>query len=357
MSDLFKQILRIPCSHAFLEQKITHFVYVLQRKKPDPSVFTEERWNPAKQLQKQETKGMDHMHPTVTLRQLSGEDREFLDHLVKKGGPEPHEYREFAAIVNNLEDEELEIFREVIRESLNVNTLIGHGFVKPFGYPGDFSIIHNIYRIYVNPHLKYHNWDRFFQDQEGAQAVRNRKEYFLKRCSELEKRNGGDKRVLILGSGPATDVNEYLNYNPESGIHFDLVDFDQNAINFARSQNANFEAKIDYFKINVLRFKPFQWYDLIWSAGLFDYFKDRHFIYMIQKYYRYVADGGEFIIGNFSNSNPTKRLMEVLSDWYLNHRSKYDLMRMALEAEVAEERIDVDMEELGVNLFMRIKAA
>ena len=297
------------------------------------------------------------MPSTVPLNQLSEENRNFLNALVEKGGPDPHEYSEFAAIVNNLEDQELEYFRNVIRKSLNENTLIGHGFVKPFGYPGDFTIIHNIYKVHVNPDNKYGNWDRFFQNQAGAQAVRNRKDYFLKRCAEIEKGAGEVKHVLILGSGPATDVNEYLQNNPESKIKFDLVDFDQNAIDFAKKQNEPFKDSIKYFKINVLRYKPYQWYDLIWSAGLFDYFKDKHFVYMITKYYKYLLDGGEFIIGNFSHSNPTRRLMEVLSDWYLVHRSKNDLVRMALEAEAAKELVEVDMEELGVNLFLRIKAA
>lgn len=297
------------------------------------------------------------MRPNVILNQLSTEDRKFLNALVPKGGPEPHEYKEFTAIINNLEDSELDIFREIIKDSLNENTLIGHGFVKPYGYPGDFTIIHNIYRQYVNPDKKYTNWDRFFQDQAGAHAVRNRKDYFLRRCAEVEKSEDKDKRVLILGCGPATDVNEYLHDNPDSKIRFDLVDFDQHAIDFAKAQNAEFASNIEYFKINVLRFKPYQWYNLIWSAGLFDYFKDKHFVYMVNKYYKYLVDGGEFIIGNFSNSNPTRRLMEVLSDWYLVHRSKYDLVRMALEAQASEELVNVDMEELGVNLFLRIKAA
>jgi len=300
---------------------------------------------------------MKPLHPTVTLNQLSADDQKFLNALVEKGGPEPHEYSEFKAIINNLEDTELEYFRDTIKESLNENTLIGHGYVKPFGYPGDFSIIHNIYRQYVNPDEKYFNWDRFFQNQAGAHAVRNRKDYFLRRCAEVEKLEGDEKRILILGSGPATDVNEYLKNNPDSKIKFDLVDFDQNAISFAKSQNVDFIDSIEYFKINVLRFKPYQWYNLIWSAGLFDYFKDKHFVYMIGKYYKYLVNGGEFIIGNFSPSNPTKRLMEVLSDWYLVHRSKRDLVRMALEADAKEEQVEVDMEELGVNLFLRIKAA
>lgn len=297
------------------------------------------------------------MHPNVTFNQLADKNRKFLMSLVEKGGPEPDDYKEFTALVNNLEDEELEVFRDVIKESLNENTLIGHGFVKPYGYPGDYTLIHNIYKEYVNPDSKYTNWDRFFQDQAGAHAVRNRKAYFLARCAEIDIPGQGEKRVLILGSGPATDVHDYLKDYPESNIKFDLVDFDQNAIDFAKSQNRDFDDLINYIKINVLRYKPNHWYDLIWSAGLFDYFKDKHFVYMINKYYKYLNEGGEFIIGNFSNSNPTRRLMEVLSDWYLNHRSKYDLLRMALEAETKEEQVEIEMEALGVNLFLRIKAA
>lgn len=300
---------------------------------------------------------MKSFDPTLTLDPFSHEDREFLLRLVTKGGPEPSEYQEFTAIVNNLDDRELEQFRDAIKDSLNENTLIGHGFVKPFGYPGDFTIIHNIYKLHINPDARYSYWDQFFQDQAGAHAVRNRKDYFLKRCAEVEEQEGEVKRVLILGSGPATDVNEYLLKNPGSKIKFDLIDFDQNAIDFARNQNKDFDDSIEYYKINVLRFKPYQWYDLIWSAGLFDYFKDKHFVYMISKYYKYLVSGGEFIIGNFSHSNPTRRLMEVLSDWYLVHRSKYDLLRMALEAKATEEQVEVEMEELGVNLFLRIKAA
>ena len=71
------------------------------------------------------------------------------------------------------------IFREIIRTILNENTLIGHGFVKPFGYPGDFTLIDKIYKFEINEDPKYKNWDLFFQNQPGAKAVRNRKDFFL----------------------------------------------------------------------------------------------------------------------------------------------------------------------------------
>ncbi|MFC2081272.1 class I SAM-dependent methyltransferase [Bacteroidota bacterium] len=290
-----------------------------------------------------------------TKRQLQKETVKFLCHLVEEGGPEPHEDQTFTDIINHLKDHQVEPFREILKDSLTENTLIGHGFVKPYGYPGDFNIIDGIYKHQINPDPRFRNWDRFFQDQPGAQAVRNRKEYFLNCCKKLEKSKREEVSVLILGCGPATDVNEFYNLYPESRLKFHLIDFDQHALDFAKKQNIKVNGSIEYFRINVLRYKPHKIYDLIWSAGLFDYFKEKHFTYLIGKYLKYLAKDGEYIIGNFSHVNPTKRLMEVLSDWYLNHRSKYDLIRMAVEAEADEDQVSVDMEELGINMFLRIR--
>ena len=185
-----------------------------------------------------------------TEKTITGETTRFLTSLVKKGGPEPHEDQAFTDIVNQLKTDEVDFFRDIISESLNENTLIGHGFLKPYGYPGDFSIIHNIYRFYINPDPRYTNWDRFFQNQVGAQAVRNRKNFFLKYCNNLDESERKEIKLLILGCGPATDVNEYLSKNPHSRIVFDLVDFDQNAIDFAKTQNERFNGHIKYFRIN-----------------------------------------------------------------------------------------------------------
>ena len=295
------------------------------------------------------------MISTNTLNQLQKETTTFLGELVAKGGPEPHEYQAFTDIVNHLKPEQIEPFREIIKPSLNENTLIGHGFIKPYGYPGDFHLIHNIYKQKANPDPNFKCWDDFFLNQPAAQAVRNRKNFFLNSCRRIEENNLKEINVLILGCGPATDVNQYITENPYSRIRFDLLDFDQNAIDFAKAQNVKFNGSIEYFRINVLRYKPYKYYDLIWSAGLFDYFKEKHFIYLINKYYKNLAENGEFLVGNFSHLNPTKRLMEVLSDWYLNHRSRYDLIRMAVEADVNENHIRIENEELGINLFMRIK--
>lgn len=285
---------------------------------------------------------------------IEAEKKVFLEKLIQKGGPELHEYETFTSIVNSLDPSLTDQLRELLSPMLNENTLIGYGLKKPFGYPGDFNLINNIYDFHVNENEEYRNWDIFFQNQAGAVAVRNRKEYFLNYCKDLAARKEKDINVLILGSGPATDVYEFLDRNPENHISFDLIDFDQNAIDFSRRQNAKFDGLVSYNRINVLRFKPYKIYDLIWSAGLFDYFRDKHFVFLIKKYISFLADRGDFIISNFSTENPTRRLMEVLSEWYLNHRSTEDLLRIASEAGIDKRHVTVDTEPLGVNLFLRI---
>lgn len=280
---------------------------------------------------------------------------DFLHYLIDKGGPEPQDYNKFTSIVDNLNINDIDNFRVILKTILNNNTLIGHGFVKPFGYPGDFTLIDKIYQFEVNEDVRYKNWDTFFQNQPGATAVRNRKDFFLDYCKKLTD-NKSNAKVLILGSGPASDVYEFLsNYSGRNLISFDLIDFDQAAIDFSMKKNEKFNGKVTYNKINALRYNSYKLYDLIWSAGLFDYFKDKHFTFLIRKYFNCLTEDGEMVISNFSTKNPTRKLMEVLSDWHLNLRTESDLYRIASEANIDSEIVSVEKEPLGINLFLKIR--
>lgn len=279
----------------------------------------------------------------------------FLDSLILKGGPDNQEdYRKFTAIAESLTTDELSEIRSSLNLALTENTLMGHGYVKPFGYAGDFMLIEKIYQYVVNPDPRYRNWDIFFHNQPAAKAVRNRKQYFLRTCRNLvaEKKNA---KVLVLGSGPATDVYEFLSSTGRKDITFDLVDLDQNAIDYSMRKNNIFRDQITFNRINALRYTPFKLYDLIWTAGLFDYFKDKHFSFLIRKYYNCLTEDGRMIIGNFSTKNPSRNLMENIIEWFLNLRTESDLFRIAGDAGVDKELVSIDKEPLGINLFLVLR--
>ncbi len=275
--------------------------------------------------------------------------------IIEKYGPEENEYTVLNKIVNNItREEEIQIFIDFIKPILNENTMFGHAFVKPLGYAGDYLLIEKMYQQHVSNDLKYCKWDKYYHSQEAAKAVRNRKTYFIKIMEQLCFKRPEPLKILILGSGPATDVFEFLTKNPNANVMFNLLDFDQRAIDYAADKNKNYLNKIRFIKMNVLRFMPEHKYDLIWSAGLFDYLNDRLFIGLVHRFKNNLSIRGEIIIGNFSPYNPRKA-QEILCDWHLILRSSQQLRNLAVKAGLPRQIIEVDKEPLGINLFLRIK--
>jgi hypothetical protein len=76
---------------------------------------------------------------------------------------------------------------------------------------------------------------------------------------------------------------------------------------------------------------------------------------LLRKFISWTKPGGEVIIGNFSNQNPSRHYMELIGDWFLHHRSVENLRQFALNAGASSEQITVGKEMEGVNLFLHIK--
>lgn len=283
-------------------------------------------------------------------------DIDFISNLFEKNGPNNDDFSKILDLVDKIEPGDIHEFRELMHPILNPSTIIGFSFTKPFGYNGDFFIIEKIYQHYVNPDPKYRKWDLFFHKLPAAKAVVNRKNLAIKILTELYYKDDIDNnKVLILGSGPVSEVYEFLGVHPETHLVFDLLDLDKRAIDYAKIKNRKYLKRMTFYHHNVIRFDSEKKYKLIWSAGLFDYFKDKHFVYLLKKYYEFVDNDGEMIIGNFNNANPSKKIMEILGDWFLHHRSVEELKSFALQAGIPENKIDINTEPLGINLFLRVR--
>lgn len=281
---------------------------------------------------------------------------QFISNLFAKNGPDKEEYQLIFDLVDQIPDNEIDRFRTAMKPILNPNTIIGFSFTKPFGYNGDFFIIEKIYQRYVNPDPIYKKWDTYFHEFPAAIAVVNRKTLAIEIFEKLNRESLGVKQnVMILGSGPVTETFEFFERNPDSNLVFDMLDLDKRAISYAKIKNKKYLKSMTFHNRNVIRHVPDKKYDLIWSAGLFDYFKGKHFVYLIKKYYAFLNDGGEMIIGNFNSENPSRRIMEILGDWFLYHRSEEELKQFALQAGIKESNIEVFKEPLGINLFLRVR--
>lgn len=264
---------------------------------------------------------------------------EFLSYLIQSG---------------LLATEELQNLKHVVGSDFLEHTIQGFSLRKPFGYSGDFMIIDKIYRKEVSSVPRFKIWDQYFHQQDAPIAVRNRKDYFI---SEIKKElRTKPISLLNVASGPCRDLMELYSVIPDpEQLKTTCVEMDPNAVEYAESVLGRFNEHIEFVNKNIFKFSPSETYDVIWSAGLFDYFDDRAFGLVLRKFKSWLKPQGKIIIGNFNEDhNPSRQYMEFLGEWNLIHRKEEDLVQLAKEAGFEEHQISVGREPKNVNLFLHI---
>lgn len=288
---------------------------------------------------------------------------ETLKRLADHGGPTKDQYEELLQLYTSLNmkrkkgimnnNDLLSIWKALPDVYYTTDTMQGHLILKPYGYAGDFVMLERIYTGWLSPKPHLVNWDIFFHAQEAPRAVVNRKKYFIDILRSLKNK---DTRcdILDLACGSCEDIVEFLSEG-KSQIFFECVDYDKNAVEYSynKIKEKSFLDHVEFYRDNVVKFSPSKQYDLIWSGGLFDYLDDKTFKLLLMKQLAYVKTGGELVIGNFSLNNPSRDCMEC-GNWFLYHRTPEELIRIANECGIPREKLTVNTESLGVNLFLHI---
>lgn len=287
----------------------------------------------------------------------------YLEYLKVKNGPEKEDYRDFDKIIkllsigykkNEITESEIQKIIRSFSSDFFEKTLHGHVLLKPFGYAGDFMIIDKIYTIFKTENQEYLNWDKYFQNLSGSKAVRNRKEYFKELIADKAKQKE-TLNMLNLASGSGRDMFEFYQTQKNGKVKTTCIEMDKNAIEYAKKLNNDFLSNITFIQQNIFRFKTDKQYDIIWSAGLFDYFDDKTFVRILSRLKNNIRPKGEIIIGNFSPNNPSRDYMEIFGEWFLHHRTEEELINLAQQAGFNNKKISIKHEPEKVNLFLHIK--
>lgn len=238
------------------------------------------------------------------------------------------------------------------------NTLHGRGFLKPNGYPGDFLFLDRIYTNHISDNPKYKIWDEFVQQNGAPDAVRNRKEYF-KHFAKSKSNSGKEINLLNVVSGSGRELAElYGKMLKLDNVKTTCVEIDEEAIKFSKELNKDHLRHIVYVNSNIFRYKTDETYDLIWSAGLFDYLNDKAFVILLKRFKAWQKKGGEIIVGNYNaDHNPSRDYMEVLGDWHLIHRTEEQLLKLAGAAGFTDDEIHVNRMPDNVILYLHMNTA
>jgi extracellular factor (EF) 3-hydroxypalmitic acid methyl ester biosynthesis protein len=244
-------------------------------------------------------------------------------------------------------------------------------YVKPQGYPGDYLVMEHIYDGAPRGDTAFASTAHMLGVQIG-QFVVKRKDLVRDALATAiaQHRRSDPIRIVSLGCGPARELIELVRTVGDDAPEtvFNLVDQDGAALKFAgsgmaralRERGAGSRFGIELRQISVLRMlreiAPTQLFgeaDIIYSAGLFDYFSDRTCHVLTRRLYDALRPGGLLILGNMKAGTDMVWPLELIADWSLAYRSAENVLDWADELTDAE--ISLRTEATGYDYILSVR--
>ena len=261
-----------------------------------------------------------------------------------------------------LQLEKLEDFRDICQgHSLHKRVLedpfTSRAFEKPRGYAGDAVMLDYIYRP---KQLRVSEFGvalhRATTSAGAANSIRWRRSHLAARLldgMEEQKR----LRVLSVASGHLRELDIVSAATHKRNVEIVALDQDGDSLEEALRSYEEFEIRPLKHSISYL-FKPINLgpFDLIYSAGLFDYLADRMAISLIQALVIKLRPDGKLILGNYTPATDGRGYMEGMMDWRLIYRDENDLMRLA-SAAVGAKTLKTYRDGPGSIAYIEIGAA
>lgn len=256
-------------------------------------------------------------------------------------------------------------FREKMGKFMFQSPFTKRSFEKPRGYAGDYVMMTQIYANDAHANNLFGScMEKAIQQFGEPSAVRNRSGYLSRKIMAKIKSSQGKLNFLSVASGPAEEVRlsvAELGQQDLDRCTFYLLDQDEGALQFAQKSILEFalsvNKKVDLKLINrgikeilVMGLGHYR-FDMIYSAGLFDYFTDVVASKACKVLFKHLEQSGTLVIGNFNVKTTNWFGMLAFFDWALILRSEEDFLRLF---KMDQSKIEVESEDNNINLFCSI---
>jgi SAM-dependent methyltransferase len=262
--------------------------------------------------------------------------------------------------------------RQILSPVMTTEPFGFRAFTKPMGYAGDYLLMCLLYdNGWEGSNLFERVLHRYPNEHANGTAVRQRVSYLRAAIESVVDQGprGHDSRlrVLALASGPAREIREFLStYDGRRPIDFILIDQDNRSLGFAKSQLAPYvlqhkgRVTVKYYYVAIKHImknpeflKDIGGLDLIYSAGLFDYFWEHKTARALcHNMSEVLVPGGTLLLGNFRYPAENAWLGTYVYDWPLRYRTDAEMLALADGATVSERHLET--EETGQQFFLRL---
>ena len=218
-----------------------------------------------------------------------------------------------------------------------------HSAARPRGYPGDAQLIDFIYR-HPSTTTTEQQASEFGRsvllhnvDSPAPAAVRARRHLTATYMSDLVSQRPG-AHVMSVACGHAREL-ELLAPRVARAIGR-FVAYDQDASSLAVA--AAYAAKgvpvvpVQGTILQLLKEKTLTGFDLVFSAGLYDYLSDKLAAKLTANLFARLKPGGKLIVANFLPDIRDAGYMEIFMDWQLIYRDERQIRAFAGKIDAAE---------------------
>lgn len=275
-------------------------------------------------------------------------------------------------MIGKIAKEKIILYKDFIHENLHPLLMSSpfpyRAFSKPLGFAGDYMMMYMIqHETAKGPNLYSKFVNVFYSNIPLSVSVSNRTSKLLQLINEgvQNAENKNEKfSAFSIGCGPALEVKKFIrDQKPKVPCNFRLLDFNQETLNFAKSEadkvNNDNVCKVDtvlesvhnLLKLTTSRGSIYdEKYNFVYCSGLFDYLSDKICSRLTKMFYSWLKPGGKLLVTNMHSKDRDRYLTEIVLEWYLIYRDEKNMANFA--PGLGKQELYTDF--TGVNLCLEI---
>jgi SAM-dependent methyltransferase len=248
----------------------------------------------------------------------------------------------------SMDEAEIQPAREGVREVLMPwllrSRLWNRSYVKPHGFAGDFRVVEWMYELETDPcndptePLLVNLLDGLFKSVHSVKAVWDRRSWFAQLIAARLGRGEAPVGVLDVACGGSRCVRDVIDHHGPRAVRPTFVDQDPAALSFVASwlpPSALATSRLVCAPIRRLQelvpgrgAHAFGSFDIVMSAGVFDYLDDAGARGLIAQMAAVTRPGGILAICNFDPEDGSRIVKDWIVDWPLTYRTAEKLRHL-----------------------------
>lgn len=227
-----------------------------------------------------------------------------------------------------------EVHPHSVTRLIHQSPFTGRAFSKPRGYPGDAVTLDFIYGGLPVTQVEYgigadlyHQWE---YETPSCRSVRARRDLLAAKVDALAGQVNSP-RILSIACGHLREAQ--LSQAVKDRRVGEYVGLDQDEASLevvqAEQQSQSVRAVKGSVRSLLTGKHDFSGFDLVYSAGLYDYLAEPVAIRLTQTLFQFLRAGGKLLIANFAPELRDIGYLEAFMDWRLIYRAEAEVERFA----------------------------